>query len=72
MATKKYTRKHFNGNKMQVDMSNIHNMLIRWLNNYFSISATEEKELEISSGLAMERAVLNFQHSGNKYYRGGK
>lgn len=56
---------------MKADMNNILTMLVRWLNNYFSISEEEMNELEFASKIAINKANINFQHSDNKYFRGG-
>lgn len=56
---------------MKADMNNILTMLVRWLNNYFSISEEEMHELEIASKIAINKANVNFQYSDNKYFRGG-
>ena len=56
---------------MKADMNDILTMLVRWLNNYFSISEEEKNELEIASKIAINKANSNFQHSDNKYFRGG-
>ena len=70
-ATKRYTIKLFIGNKMKADMNDILTMLVRWLNNYFTISEEEMNELEIASKIAINKANQNFQYSDNKYFRGG-
>ena len=70
-ATKRYTIKLFIGNKMKADMNDILTMLVRWLNNYFTISEEEMNELEFVSKIAYNKANKNFQHSDNKYFRGG-
>ena len=56
---------------MKADMNNILTMLVRWLNNYFTISEEEMNELEFVSKIAFNKANTNFQHSDNKYFRGG-
>ena len=56
---------------MKADMNNILAILVRWLNNYFSISEEEMKELEFASKKAINKANLNFQRSDNKYFMGG-
>ena len=55
---------------MKADMNNILTMLVRWLNNYFSISEEEMHELEIASKIAINKANVNFQYSDNKYLGG--
>ena len=55
---------------MKAAMNNILTMLVRWLNNYFSISEEEMNELEFVSNIAINKANINFQHSDNKYFRG--
>ena len=67
----KYTKKLLIGNKIKADMNNILTMLVRWLNNYFTISEAEMNELEFVSKIAFNKANTNFQHSDNKYFRGG-
>ena len=52
-------------------MNDILTMLVRWLNNYFTISEEEMNELEFVSKIAVNKANINFQHSDNKYFRGG-
>ena len=52
-------------------MNDILTMLVRWLNNYFTISEEEMNELEFVSKIAYNKANKNFQHSDNKYFRGG-
>ena len=56
---------------MKSDMNDILTMLVRWLNNYFTISEEEMNELEFVSKIAFNKANTNFQHSDNKYLRGG-
>ena len=56
---------------MKADMNNILTMLVRWLNNYFTISEEEMNELEFVSKIAFNKANTNFKHSDNKYFRGG-
>lgn len=56
---------------MKADMNDILTMLVRWLNNYFTISEEEKNELEIASKIAINKANTNFQHSNNKYFREG-
>ena len=45
---------------MKADMNNILTMLVRWLNNYFTISEEEMNELEIASKIAINKANQNF------------
>lgn len=52
-------------------MNDILTMLVRWLNNYFTISEEEMNELEFVTKIAYNKANNNFQHSDNKYFRGG-
>ena len=56
---------------MKADINNILTMLVRWLNNYFTISEEEMNELEFVSKIAYNKANKNFQHSDNKYFKGG-
>lgn len=56
---------------MKSDMNDILTMLVRWLNNYFTISEEEMNELEFVTKIAYNKANNNFQHSDNKYFRGG-
>ena len=56
---------------MKADMNDILTMLVRWLNNYFTISEEEKNELEFVSKIAFNKSNTNFQHSDNKYFRGG-
>ena len=56
---------------MKSDMNDILAMLVRWLNNYFTISEEEMNELEFVSKIAYNKANKNFKHSDNKYFRGG-
>lgn len=55
---------------MKADVNDILTMLVRWLNNYFTISEGEMNELEFVSKIAVNKANANFQHSDNKYFRG--
>ena len=55
---------------MKADVNDILTMLVRWLNNYFTISEEEMNELEFVSKIAVNKANANFQHSDNKYFRG--
>ena len=52
-------------------MNDILTMLVRWLNNYFTISEEEKNELEFVSKIAFNKSNANFQHSENNYFRGG-
>lgn len=59
MVTKRYIIKLFTGNKMKADMNNILTVLVRWLNNYFTISEEEMNELEFVSKIAINKANIN-------------
>lgn len=52
-------------------MNDILTMLVRWLNNYFTISEEEMNELEFVSKIAYNKSNKNFQHFDNKYFSGG-
>lgn len=46
-------------------------MLIRWMNNYFTLTEDEKKELELAFQVSMQRSLTNFNQSDNKYYKSG-